>query len=143
VSRRRERGPGPRALGLVALFLLLTPLTGGCVGANASRERSGLIPIATRPDDPSRRYHVTAIDYHFHDAHPTPPLDPDRTIVVTNAGRLVHNVTIPGAHYSHDIEPGNRLVLHDVGRLFGGPGVHVFYCAYHASLGMNSRLPHT
>jgi hypothetical protein len=134
-----HRGRRPRPL-LLLVLLLAAPTAVGCVGAKASHERSGLIPIATQPDDPSRPYHITAIDYHFHDAHPTPPLDPDRTIVVTNAGRVVHNVTIAGAHYSRDIQPGDRLVIRHVGRLLGGPGVHVFFCKYHASLGMKATV---
>ena len=31
-----------------------------------------------------RPYVVTAIDYHFHDAHPTFPIGPDRDLVVKN-----------------------------------------------------------
>ena len=71
-------------------------------------------------DDPTKPYGVTAIDYHFHDAHPTLPLSPDRTIVVTNEGRVRHNVSIPGTDFSKDIEPGDRIVLRDVGRCSAG-----------------------
>jgi hypothetical protein len=121
--------------------LLMGPaLVSGCVGANASREHPGLIPVSTQPDDPARAYYVTAIDYHFHDAHPTPPLDPDRTIVVTNDGRVVHNVTIPGTNFSKDVKPGDHVVMRDIGSLFGGSGVHVFICRYHVNLGMRGTV---
>ena len=91
-------------------------------------------------DDPTRPYGVTAIDYHFHDAHPTLPLSPDRAIIVTNEGRVRHNVSIAGTDFTNDIAPGDRIVLGPVGALFGGPGTHLFICRYHANLGMKGTV---
>jgi hypothetical protein len=123
-------------LGAVALSALVT----ACVGASPPRTGGAVLPIATQPDDLSRPYYVTAIDYHFHDAHPTPPLDPRRTIVVTNEGRNTHNVSIPGTGFSRDVEPGDRIALHDIGALFGGAGAHTFVCEYHVALGMRGTV---
>ena len=130
------RNAGVGLSGAIAVFFLAT----GCVGASSARTSGAVLPIASEPDDPSGPYHVTAIDYHFHDAHPTPPLDPDRTIVVTNDGRNTHNVSIPGTGFSRDVEPGGRIALHDIGALFGGAGPHVFVCRYHVALGMRGTV---
>jgi plastocyanin len=82
-------------------------------------------------------YVVTAIDYHFHDAHPTFPIAPHRTLIVKNVGRSVHNVTFPDVGYSRDVAPGDQLVIRDIGTLLGGPGEHSLYCAYHIDRGMS------
>ena len=130
-------------------FALVAVLVAGCASGQGSAavRRSGDPRFTMDPDgilrladDPTKPYGVTAIDYHFHDAHPTLPLSPDRTIVVTNEGRVRHNVSIPGTNFTKDIEPGDRIVLRDVGELFGGPGTHVFICRYHASLGMRGTV---
>jgi plastocyanin len=85
-------------------------------------------------------YVVTAIDYHFHDAHPTIPIGQGRDLVVTNAGRNVHNVTIPGTTYSRDVSPGHRLVIRDIAAFLGGPGEYPFFCRFHDSLGMKGVI---
>ncbi len=85
---------------------------------------------------PRAPYVVTAIDYHFHDAHPTLPIAPGRDFVVVNDGVNVHNVTIPGTSYSHDIRPGGQLVIRNIAAFLGGPGEYPFYCRFHQNLGM-------
>ncbi len=85
-------------------------------------------------------YVVTAIDYHFHDAHPTTPIGPGRDLVVQNDGRNVHNVTIPGTTYSQDVAPGRRLVIRDIAAFLGGPGEYPFFCRFHQSLGMTGVI---
>ena len=97
-------------------------------------------PIVQEPDDPSVPYGITAIDYHFHDTHPSLPLMPDRTVLWTNQGQVRHNVTIPGLQFSRDIAPGEGFRIKDLGRELGGPGVYTFYCRYHASLGMTGVI---
>ena len=59
-------------------------------------------------------YVVTAIDYHFHDAHPTFPIGLGRDLVVKNQGRNLHNVTIPALGYSRDVAAGRSA--HDRAR---------------------------
>jgi plastocyanin len=85
-------------------------------------------------------YAVTAIDYHFHDAHPTTPIGPGRDLVVKNDGRNVHNVTIPGTTYSEDVRPGDRLVIRNIAAFLGGPGEYPFFCRFHQSLGMTGVI---
>ena len=85
-------------------------------------------------------YVITAIDYHFHDAHPTTPIGPGRDLVVQNDGRNVHNVTIPGTTYSQDVAPGRRLVIRDIAAFLGGPGEYPFFCRFHHSLGMTGVI---
>jgi plastocyanin len=85
-------------------------------------------------------YVITAIDYHFHDAHPTFPIAPGRDLVVKNAGRNLHNVSIPALGYSRDVAPGEQLVIPDVASLFDSPGRYTLVCIYHQDRGMNGTL---
>ena len=85
---------------------------------------------------PAPDYVVTAIDYHFHDAHPTLPIGPGRDLVVKNEGQNVHNVTITGTDFSQDVRPGEQLRIPDIAEFLGGPGTYSFYCHYHEAQGM-------
>jgi len=87
-----------------------------------------------------RPYVITAIDYHFHDAHPTFPIGPGRDLVVKNAGRNVHNVTIPALDYSEDLAPGDQIVIADVAARFGASGRYTLVCLIHQDRGMNGTL---
>jgi hypothetical protein len=59
-----------------------------------------LVLFAAMSQTEVRPYVVTAIDYHFHDAHPTLPIGPGRDLIVRNQGRNLHNVTIPALGFS-------------------------------------------
>ncbi len=83
---------------------------------------------------------VSAVDYHFHDAHPTPHLALNETLVVTNYGMNDHNVTIPGIGYSANVAPGKSLVIRNIGARLGGNGRYFMYCAYHRDLGMKGTI---
>jgi Cupredoxin-like domain len=84
-------------------------------------------------------YVVTAIDNHFHDAHPSLPIGDGRDLVVRNQGRNLHNVTIDALQYSRDVLPGERLTIEDVtGRL--EPGRYALVCRYHDDLGMTGTI---
>ncbi len=83
---------------------------------------------------------VSAVDYHFHDAHPTPHLALNETLVVTNYGMNVHNVTIPGIGYSANVAPGKSLVIRNIGARLGGNGRYLMYCVYHRDLGMRGTI---
>jgi len=85
---------------------------------------SALLVEGTRP------YVVTAIDYHFHDAHPTLPIGPGRDLIVRNQGRNVHNVTIPALGFSRDVEPGEQVVIGSIGDRLA-PGRYELYCQIH------------
>jgi hypothetical protein len=84
-------------------------------------------------------YVVTAIDNHFHDAHPTFPIGEGRDLVVSNRGRNLHNVTIDALGVSRDVRPGERLTIEDIaGRL--DPGRYALVCRYHDDLGMTGTI---
>jgi cupredoxin-like protein len=108
----------------------------GCREGGSTTAVSTIPAISILPDDPSQPYGITAIDYHFHDAHPTFPLAPSRTVTWTNDGTVVHNVTLPQLGYSKDVPLGATIRIRDLGRKLGGPGTYTFFCAYHENLGM-------
>ena len=121
----------------LASFLLVIGLVAlmGCSHSVEAAPGQNL-PLKIQPDDPSLPYGITAIDYHFHDAHPTRPLGMTRTVVVTNEGSVVHNVTIPGTNIDKNLKPGQKLVIPDIGKLLGGPGYYPFFCDLHVPQGM-------
>jgi hypothetical protein len=106
--------------------------------SQASRRRAD--PILPAVDDPSLPYAIVAIDYHFHNAHPTLPLASTREVIFYNQGSVVHNVTIPSIGYTKDIPVGKKLVIQELGRELGGPGTYTFYCKYHADRGMSGVI---
>ncbi len=92
------------------------------------------------PDYPNLPYGITAINYHFHDAHPTRPLSPDRAVLWHNDGSVLHNVTILALGFSKDLPVGATITITKLGRKLGEPGRYRFYCAYHLSLGMKGTI---
>ena len=130
-------------MALPSLMLLAAAVTCSTAGAGGSGPTLGATSgptIRTLPDDTSRPYAITAIDYHFHDAHPTVDLDPERAVTFSNQGSVVHNVTIPAIRYSRDIRPGERITIEALGERLGGAGVYELYCAYHTDRGMRGTL---
>ncbi len=97
-----------------------------------------LIEIAA--DNPNQPYGIVAINFHFHDAHPTLPLATTRTVTWTNDGSVTHNVTIPTIGFSKDIPVGGEIEIADLGEKLGGPGIYTFYCQYHVNLGMRGTI---
>ena len=85
-------------------------------------------------------YVVTAIDYHFHDAHPSLPIAVDRAVQFSNQGRNRHNVTIEGTDYERTIQPGQRITIDPIGSLLPAPGTYPFVCRLHADRGMSGVL---
>ena len=86
-----------------------------------------------------RPYVITAIDYHFHDAHPTFPIAPGRDLVVKNAGSNVHNVTIAALDIVSDVAPGQEFKVEDIaGRL--EPGSYELVCRFHEDRGMTGVI---
>src|SRR5712691_296446 len=120
----------------VAIAVLLASACGlGAGNPSSTTPSPSSLPVIVAPDDPSLPYGITAIDYHFHDAHPTRPLGVSRTVLWTNQGSLLHNVTIPAIGFSKDIAVGDTIEIKDLGKKLGGPGVYTFFCRFHASLG--------
>lgn len=127
--------PGRIAL-LVGATLLVSGLVSGCSADGGADPSDGFPVVVQQSDNPAIPYGITAIDYHFHDAHPSLPLTPDRTVKFVNDGRVTHNVTFPGLGFSKDLRPGDLIEIEDLGRKLGGPGNYRFFCAFHASAGM-------
>jgi plastocyanin len=87
-----------------------------------------------------RPYVVTAIDYHFHDAHPTLPIGPGRDLIVRNQGSNVHNVTIPALGISRDVRPGEQVVIGAIADRLA-PGSYELFCEIHlAAFGMKGVI---
>jgi len=99
-----------------------------------------VLVFALARGSPVPPYVVTAIDYHFHDAHPTFPIGPGRDLVVKNAGRNLHNVTIPALGFSADVRPGREIVIEDIASRFGAAGRYRLVCVIHQDRGMNGEL---
>ena len=116
----------------LALLLLVA-----CSSRSASEPK---LPYVPRPLDTTGPYVVTAIDYHFHDAHPTQPLSLSRTLVVHNDSVHLHNVTIPEADLSQDVQPGDDLRIAPLSSLLSKPGRYRFYCVYHVDRGMKGLI---
>jgi hypothetical protein len=89
---------------------------------------------------PEGAYVVTAIDYHFHDAHPSLPISLERAIQFTNQGRNPHNITIEGTEFDEMVRPGKRLTIDPIGSLLPAPGRYAFVCKLHADRGMSGVL---
>jgi hypothetical protein len=88
---------------------------------------------------PTGPYVVTAIDYHFHDAHPSLPIVLDRAVQFSNQGRNPHNVTIEGTGYDRIVRPGQRITIDPIGSLLS-EGRYPFVCRFHADRGMSGVL---
>ena len=119
---------------ILALTLVLLSLSACSRGGGSSSSSQTIL------QDPSRPYVVTAVDNHFHDAHPSEPIALDRTLVFKNEGRNLHNVTIQETTLSRDIEPGDSFSIEEIGSLVEGPGRYRLICKYHADQGMNGDL---
>ena len=89
---------------------------------------------------PESPYVVTAIDYHFHDAHPSMPIPLDRGLQFSNQGSNIHNVTIPGTDVDSNVRPGRRITFDPVGSVFAQPGRYPFFCKFHRDRGMSGTL---
>jgi hypothetical protein len=118
---------------LVAIVLLLAA---GC-GRGGAEPEDGPRTIGF---DESEPYPITAIDYHFHDAHPSLPIGLDRAVRFINQGSNLHNVTFVGVDYAENVRPGEELVVDPIGSLVSGPGRYRFVCKFHADRGMEGVL---
>lgn len=112
----------------LAFLLVLT----GCDGGPAAPPTPA--PTGAGP------YTVSAIDYHFHDAHPSAPIRLDRAVRFTNKGSNIHNVTFQTVRYGRDLPVGSELVIDPASSLFPGPGRYRFFCSYHRDRRMGGVL---
>ncbi len=113
---------------LIALALI--PLV-ACGGEGRDPEPSARAP---------RPYTVSAIDYHFHDAHPSLPVDLDRGVRFTNQGSNPHNVTFVDVAYSEELPVGGEVAIERIGDPISAPGEYEFFCGYHRDREMTGVL---
>jgi hypothetical protein len=85
-------------------------------------------------------YVITAIDYHFHDAHPSMPIALDRAVEFSNQGSNQHNVTIEGTSFDRTFRPGTRFQIDPISSVLPEPGRYAFFCKLHADRGMSGVL---
>jgi plastocyanin len=111
---------------------------GARLGALLAAVASLVLALVLAGEDPEP-YVVTAIDYHFHDAHPTLPIGRGRDLVVSNQGRNLHNVTIPALDLSEDVTPGERFAIRDVASRLA-PGAYPLVCLLHQDRGMTGTI---
>ncbi len=114
----------------VLIALALISLV-ACGGEERDSRRSARTP---------RPYTVSAIDYHFHDAHPSLPVDLDRGVRFTNQGSNPHNVTFLDVAYSEELPVGGEVTIERIGDLVSGPGEYEFFCSYHRDREMTGVL---
>jgi plastocyanin len=101
---------------------------------------ASLVLVAALMGSEVRPYVVTAIDYHFHDAHPSLPIGPGRDLIVRNQGRNVHNVNIPALGISRDVRPGGQVVIGSIADRLA-PGRYELICQIHlAAFGMKGVI---
>jgi hypothetical protein len=132
--------PRRTAVGIAVLLVALG--SASCSGdENSSTGQVPTVPgISVLPDDPSMPYGIVAIDYHFHDAHPSASIAPDRTVTWRNDGSVVHNVTFAQIGFSRDFAPGESFEIRRLGDKLGGPGTYTFFCRFHDNLGMRGTI---
>ena len=112
--------------GLAAAVVLLLP---GCADPG---------PVET-PDDEGP-YVVVAVDYHFHDAHPSKPITLDRVVEIDNQTNNLHNVTFTELGFDRNVRAGKDLRIDPIGELVEQPGVYSFVCKFHQDRGMTGVL---
>ncbi|MGH2724402.1 MAG: cupredoxin domain-containing protein [Actinomycetota bacterium] len=91
------------------------------------------------PDD-GGPYVVVAVDYHFHDAHPSKPIAGDLVVEISNQTSNVHNVTFLGLDFDRNVRPGKRLRIAPISDVLPEPGRYPFVCKFHRDRGMTGVL---
>ena len=109
------------------------------IGALAASACSGEADLRTEPTAEGP-YVVTAIDYHFHDAHPSEPIQLGRAVDFNNQGENLHNVTFEELDFDENLPKGERISIDPVSDLVEEPGRYAFFCKFHADRGMTGVL---
>lgn len=140
-ARRQVLGPLVLALALVGAACsgdggdADAPRAPASPAAEPSVEGPGYAP-GVEPGAGGGPYVVTAVDYHFHDAHPSLPIALDQELVFANESGNPHTVTFVDVDFDRRLRPGERLEVGAAADLFPGPGRYPFYCRFHADRGM-------
>jgi hypothetical protein len=129
-----------KRLALLSLFALVVLAAPACSGGSEQEDDgSNVLPGKIQPTDGP--YVSVAVDNHFHDIHPNEniEIDADRTFVIRNEGRNLHNVSIRGTNIDHDIRTGESFRLTPVGEKLA-PGTYQIFCRYHDYDGMTGEI---
>jgi hypothetical protein len=116
---------------LVACLLVF----GACSPVSPEEAEPSDVRTLARPT--TGPYVSVAVDNHFHDIHPEDDIQiaADRTFIVKNQGRNLHNFQIGGTDIDENLRPGEQFELDPLGAELG-PGVWTVSCKFHATMGM-------
>ena len=94
-------------------------------------------PVRTLVRPTNGPYVSVAVDNHFHDIHPEDNIQiaADRTFIVKNEGRNLHNFQIGGTDIDVNLRPGEQFKIDPLGAELG-EGEWSVSCKFHASMGM-------
>lgn len=121
--------------------VLFAVLTACSPAGESGSSRPGPHPVRTlvRPTD--QPYVSVAVDNHFHDIHPEDHIQiaSDRTFIVKNEGRNLHNFRIGGTNIDVNLRPGDRFSIDPLGKRLE-PGLYTVTCKFHESMGMGGQF---
>ena len=117
--------------GLLVLFPACWDGRSGASGGPSPR------PVRTLVRPTNGPYVSVAVDNHFHDIHPEDNIQiaADRTFIVKNEGRNLHNFQIGGTDIDVNLRPGEQFKIDPLGAELG-EGEWSVSCKFHASMGM-------
>lgn len=124
----------------LALVAAMIAVLGSC---SSQGEASGPTPqpvrTLTRPT--TGPYVSVAVDNHFHDIHPEDHIQiaSDRTFIVKNQGRNLHNFHIGDTDIDVNLRPGERFAIDPLSSELA-PGVYTVTCKFHESMGMGGQF---
>jgi plastocyanin len=98
--------------------------------------------VRVLPRSTTGPYVSVAVDNHFHDIHPEDDVEiaADRTFVVENQGRNLHNVTILGTGVNEDIRPGQMFRTRALQTFLEVGEDYSVVCRFHAEVGMTGKF---
>ena len=143
-----KRGVGAVALALTAA-LLLAACGGGndssSSGGSSGEKEGGTITIqgqsasdhGTKDASGGSSVEVEMDDYYFEPTVITGTAGQSVTLELKNEGSATHNFSLPSEHISKDVSPGQsatvKVTIPDSGQA-------LFFCKFHASMGMRGGL---
>ena len=124
----------PKYLPVAILLVLFGACSDG--GSGASGEPSPR-PVRTLVRPTNEPYVSVAVDNHFHDIHPEDHIQiaSDRTFIVKNEGRNLHNFHIGGTDIDVNLKPGEQFEIDPLGAELD-EGVWTVSCKFHSTMGM-------